>query len=90
MAEVNRSTVFSSLGAASGFWQIPLDKESCKLMTFIAAFARYCFKELPFGISSTQEIFQWKIVETLEGLERTAVYMDMNHGLAALSKAEAE
>jgi transposase InsO family protein len=75
-AELSGSTVFSSLDAAAGFWQIPLDKDSQRLTTFITPFARYCFKRLPFGISSAPEIFQRKMVETLEGLPGTAVYMD--------------
>lgn len=46
-AELSGSTVFSSLDAASGFWQIPLDKDCQRLTTFITPFARYCFKRLP-------------------------------------------
>lgn len=68
--------MFSSLDAASGFWQIPLDEASQKLTTFITPFARYCFKRLPFGITSAPEIFQRKMTEMLAGLEGTAVYMD--------------
>lgn len=75
-SQLNGSTVFSSLDAASGFWQIPLDKDSQRLTTFITPYGRYCFKRLPFGISSAPEIFQRKMVETLEGLQGVAVYMD--------------
>lgn len=49
---------FSSLDAASGFWAIPLDPESSLLTTFITPYGRYCFRRLPFGISSAPEIFQ--------------------------------
>ncbi|XP_047224324.1 uncharacterized protein LOC124870013 [Girardinichthys multiradiatus] len=76
MTKLSGSTVFSSLDAASGFWQIPLDKESQRLTTFITPYGRYCFKRLPFGFTSAPEIFQRKMVETLEGLEEVAVYMD--------------
>lgn len=75
-AKLGGSTVFSSLDAASGFWQIPLDKDSQRLTTFITPFGRYCFKRLPFGITSAPEIFQRKMLETLEGLQGVAVYMD--------------
>ncbi|KAI4884911.1 hypothetical protein NFI96_000924, partial [Prochilodus magdalenae] len=76
IAGLSGSTVFSSLDAAAGFWQIPLDKDSQRLTTFITPFARYCFKRLPFGITSAPEIFQRKMVETLEGLQGVSVYMD--------------
>lgn len=75
-AKLSGATVFSSLDAASGFWQIPLHPDSCKLTTFITPFGRYCFKRLPFGITSAPEIFQRKMLETLEGLEGVAVFMD--------------
>ena len=75
-AKLSGATVFSSLDAASGFWQIPLHPDSCKLTTFITPFGRYCFKRLPFGITSAPEIFQRKMLETLEGLEGVEVFMD--------------
>jgi hypothetical protein len=49
--------VLSLSDAASGFWQIPLCRESAKLTTFITPFGRYYFNRLPFGISSAPEIF---------------------------------
>lgn len=70
------SRVFTSLDAASGFYQIPLHKDSQKLTTFITPFGRYTFRRLPFGITSAPEIFQRKMAETLVGLEGTEVYMD--------------
>ena len=76
LSKLSDGTVFSSLDAASGFWQIPLDSECVKLTTFITPFGRYCFNRLPFGITSAPEIFQFKINELLEGLEGVVVYMD--------------
>lgn len=75
-AKLSGGTVFTSLDVASGFWQIPLDPESSKLTTFITPFGRYSFKRLPFGITSAPEIFQRKMVETLDGHDGVAVYMD--------------
>ncbi|KAK9537909.1 hypothetical protein VZT92_005484 [Zoarces viviparus] len=68
--------VFSLLDAASGFWQIPLDRESAKLTTFITPFGRYFFNRLPFGITSAPEIFQREMTELLQDQEGLAVYMD--------------
>lgn len=42
-AQLSGATHFSSLDAASGFWQIPLHPESSKLTTFITPFGRYSF-----------------------------------------------
>ena len=75
-AKLSGATMFTSLDAASGFWQIPLHPESTKLTTFITPFGRYAFKRLPFGITSAPEIFQRKMTETLNGLEGVAIFMD--------------
>ena len=70
------SKVFSTLDAASGFWQIPLDENSQLMTTFITPFGRYAFRRLPFGISSAPEIFQRKMSSLLEGLSGVEVIMD--------------
>lgn len=75
-AKLSGTTMFTSLDAASGFWQIPLHPESSKLTTFITPFGRYAFKRLPFGITSAPEIFQRKMAETLTDLDGVAIYMD--------------
>ena len=76
LSKLSDSTVFSSLDATSGFWQIPLDNECVKLTTFITPFGCNCFNLLPFGITSAPEIFQFKMNELLEALEGVVVYMD--------------
>ena len=48
---------FSKLDASSGFWQIPLHPDSAKLTTFMTPFGRFCFKRLPFRITSAPEKF---------------------------------
>ena len=74
--KLNNSCIFSKLDARSGFHQIPLDKDSAKLTTFITPFGRYYFKRLPFGISSAPEIFQ-KLMENILGdLEGVICYFD--------------
>ncbi|GBM22396.1 hypothetical protein AVEN_166653-1 [Araneus ventricosus] len=57
---------FSKLDANSGFWQIPLDKKSSYLTTFITSFGRFRFQKLPFGISSDPEHFQRRISQILK------------------------
>ena len=70
------SQYFSTLDAASGFLQIPLDKKSALLTTFITPFGRYCCNRVPFGITSGPEEFQRKSTELLQGLEGVHVIMD--------------
>ena len=70
------ATVFSSLDAASGYWQLALDEDSSKYTTFITPFGRYRFLRVPFGISSASEIFQREMTELLSGLSGVAIYQD--------------
>ncbi|XP_062849175.1 uncharacterized protein K02A2.6-like [Trichomycterus rosablanca] len=76
LPKLAKGTVFSSLDAESGFWQITLEENSARLTTFITPLGRYCFKRLPFGITSAPEIFQRKMSELLRGHDGTVVFMD--------------
>ncbi|XP_033182278.1 uncharacterized protein LOC117152964 [Anabas testudineus] len=70
-----------------GFWQIPLDKDSAKLTTFITPFGRYYFNRLPFGISSAPEIFQREMNNLLKDHEGVAAFM---HDIIIYGKMSAE
>ena len=66
---------FGTCDARSGYWIIQLDKQISLLTTFNTAFGRYRFLCLPFGLVSSQDIFQKKIdqaYESLEGVEPIA------------------
>ena len=76
LAQLSGATIFSKLDANSGFWQIPLAKESKLLTTFITPFGRYCFNKMPFGISSAPEHFQKRMMTVLSGVEGTLCLMD--------------
>ena len=65
LAQLSGATIFSKLDANSGFWQIPLEKDSRPLTTFIMPMGRYCFNKLPFGITSAPEHFQEADVKVL-------------------------
>jgi hypothetical protein len=62
------ATVFSKLDAKSGYWAVPLDAESQLITTFNSPFGRFCFKRLPFGLKTSQDVFQRVMDEILEGL----------------------
>ena len=76
LAQLTGATVMSKLDANSGFWQIPLSKDSRELTTFITPFGRYCFNKLPFGISSAPEHFQKRMSTILDGLAGVLCLMD--------------
>ena len=76
VARVPRATIFSVLDAKSGFWQVKLSEESCKLTTFNTPFGRYYWKRMPFGIKSAPEVWQRKAHELIEGLDGVEVVMD--------------
>jgi hypothetical protein len=69
---VSGARVFSKLDANHACWQIPLDEDSRLLTTFNTPFGHYCYKKMPFGIKSAQEVFQKRMCQSfgdLEGLE---------------------
>ena len=68
--------VFSKLDASSGYWQIPLHPDSTSLTTFITPMGRFCFRRLPFGITSAPEIFQQRMTSLVKDQEGTAAIQD--------------
>ena len=56
MSEMSDAKYFSKLGASNGYWQIKVDEESSKLLTFNTPFGRHRFKRLPFGILTASEV----------------------------------
>ena len=76
LAQVPGAQIFSKLDANSGFWQVPLSKESALLTTFSTPFGRYHFNRLPFGITSASEHFQRKMSAILEGLDGVVGLVD--------------
>ena len=57
LSQLAGSTVFAKLDCNSGFWQIPLSKESAHVTTFITLWGRCHFNVLPFGITPASENF---------------------------------
>ena len=76
VTKLSGATVFTHLDLTSGYYHIELDSDSTKLTTFITPYGRYCFKRLPFGISSASEIFQRRMTEMLEGIEGVEASQD--------------
>ena len=76
LAHISGARYFSKLDANSGFWQVPLDKESSPLTTFVTPFGRYRFNRLPFGITSAPEHFQRRMMELLGDLQGVVCLID--------------
>ena len=70
------ATVFSTLDISSGFYQVPLNKDSRYLTTFMTPMGRYCFCRLPMGINIGPEEFQRKMLETFGSLDGCECIMD--------------
>ena len=66
---MHHAKFLTKLDASSGYWQIKVDEESSKLLTFSTHFGRLRFKRLPPGIHSASEFFQKDIEEIIEGCE---------------------
>ena len=68
--------MFSTVAANSVFWQIPLEKFSRLLTTFLTSYGCYCFNKMPFGICSVPKHFQKQIEKVLTCLEGVLCHMD--------------
>ncbi|XP_028514411.1 uncharacterized protein K02A2.6 [Exaiptasia diaphana] len=76
LANLAGANVCSKLDANSGFWQRKLEEKSKVVTTFITPWGRYCYKRLPFGISSAPEHFQKTMQRILEGLPGVVCQVD--------------
>ena len=52
------ATLFSHLDGKSAYWNVELDEESSKLTTFNTHKGRFRYKKMPYGVSSSQDIYQ--------------------------------
>ena len=76
LGQMAGAKVFTRLDANSGFHQIKLTDESKELTTFITPFGRYCYKRLPFGVSSGLEHYQSQVHQVLENLPGVTCLLD--------------
>ncbi|KAK7106504.1 hypothetical protein V1264_017754 [Littorina saxatilis] len=68
LAQLEEATVFTKLDCNSGFYQVPLEKSSQELTTFITPIGRFCFQCLLFGISSGSEVFHRIMTQLLSDI----------------------
>ena len=73
--------IFTSLDVCSGLWQLPMDEESSKLLTFNTPWGRYRFTRLPFGIAPAPAIYQREMDKLFEGISVEVIVDDfLIHG----------
>ena len=58
---------FTNLDASNAFWQIRVDEESSKPLTFNSPCGHFSFQHIPYGIHSVSEVCQACIAAIIEG-----------------------
>ena len=80
--QLGKSTYFSTIDLASGFWQIRLDPSSQKKTAFVVPQGLYEFRVMPFGLTNAPGVFQRLMQRVLAGLnppdgpDFVSVYLD--------------
>ncbi|KAG2190950.1 hypothetical protein INT47_009222 [Mucor saturninus] len=69
------ATWFSTLDAASGFWQIPVAQDSIEKTGFVTRHGTYEFTVMPFGLTSAPSTFQRTMSIILQQYIGTFVYV---------------
>ena len=75
-SQLHGKRVFSAIDLKDGFYNVKLDEASSKLCTFNTMFGRYSFRRLPFGISSSPEVFYKRMEQLFGDIEGVHVVFD--------------
>ena len=67
---------FSTLDAANGYWQLPLDEDSQSLTTFITPWGRFKFLRTPMGLNSTGDSYCRRGDVALDGIGNVSKVVD--------------
>ncbi len=76
IVNLDEAKVMTLLDLEAGFWQVGVDEESAKLLTFATPWGRFQYNRLPYGISTAAEIFHKAVVDALQDIPGVIVYVD--------------
>ncbi len=76
LLDLEKAKVFTLIDLQAAFWQVGVDEESARLLTFSTPWGRYQYNRLPFGISISPEIFHKALTDLLQGIPGVVVYLD--------------
>lgn len=68
---------FSKLDAKCSYWSVHLDEKSQLLTTFRTPIEQFCFMRLPFGLATSQDIFQARMDTILEQCNGAMVQLEL-------------
>ena len=71
-----KANYFSKLDLASGYWQIPVAKESRPYLAFESTRNQYQFRVMPFGICNAPVTFQAMIDKVIGDIPGVSAYID--------------
>ncbi len=74
--DLNEAKVLTVIDLEAGFWQVGVDDDSAKLLTFATPWGRFQYNRLPFGISIAPEIFHKAVADALQGIPGVVVFVD--------------
>ena len=69
LSKMSTGKKFTKLDASSAYWQICLDEDSSRLLTFNTPFGRYRYLRMAYGISSASDVCQMYIARMIEGIQ---------------------
>ena len=76
LAKLGKSTFFTKIDLAKGYWQIPIKPQHRHLTAFSTPQGLFQFKYLPFGLVNAGAIFCRMVRQLLQGLKGVESYID--------------
>ena len=73
---MSNAKLFTKLDASAAYWQIPVDYETSKLITFNSPNGHYHFLCMPYNIHTASDVCQNRISQILENIEGAANSQD--------------
>lgn len=75
-AKLNGGKIFSKIDLSEEYLQVPMDKESAKLLCINTHKGLFRYERLPFGVKTAPAIFQQIMDTMLSDLDYTIAYLD--------------